>query len=355
MAIQQRSKKAKTNKIMMRLVYVTLLVILVAALLGRSFYKKIFDPNVIVTANEEYLYIPTGADFEDLTIALEDGGYLKDVESFKWVANKKNYTNVRPGRYKLKNNWSNNELVNTLRSGNQSAVKVTFNNIRTMPELAGKVSTYLEEDSLSFLKALNNSSLFTDLGFNKETAPAMFIPNTYELWWNTSPEQFIKRMHKEYEKFWNQSRKDKAKAAGLTPVEVSTLAAIVDEETIKSDEKPMVAGLYINRLNKNIRLQADPTVKYAIGDFTIQRVLTKDLKTDSPYNTYIYAGLPPGPIRIPSVSGIESVLNYTHHEYLYMCAKEDFSGYHNFAKTLTQHNNNAAKFRRALNAQRIYR
>ena len=162
-------------------------------------------------------------------------------------------------------------------------------------------------------------------------------------------------MHKEYKKFWTAQRIEKAKLAGLTPVEVSTLAAIVDEETIKNDEKPKVAGLYINRLNKNIRLQADPTVKYAIDDFSIQRVLTKDLKTDSPYNTYKYAGLPPGPIRIPSVSGIDAVLNYTKHKYLYMCAKEDFSGYHNFAKTLKQHNINAAKFQRALNSNRIYR
>lgn len=340
---------------MIRLVYLALLLILVASLLGRSFYNKIFESNIIVAPRQEYFYIPTGSDLEDVLIALEDGGYLKNVESFKWVADKKNYTTIKPGRYKLKNNWSNNELINTLRSGNQSAVKVTFNNIRTMPELAGKVSSYLEEDSVAFLKALTDKNLLKGIGFDETTAPAIFIPNTYELWWNTSPEQFIKRMRKEYEKFWNQSRLDKASEAGLTPIEVSTLAAIVDEETIKPDEKPMVAGLYINRLNKGIRLQADPTVKYAIGDFTIQRVLSKDLKTDSPYNTYIYAGLPPGPIRIPSVSGIESVLNYTHHDYLYMCAKEDFSGYHNFAKTLQQHNSNAAKFRRALNAQKIYR
>ncbi len=355
MSIKQRSKKARPNKIAMRLFYVTLILILAAVLVGRSFYNKIFEPNIIVTPGEEYFFIPTGSDFEDVMIALEDGGYLKNAESFKWVAQQKNYTKVKPGRYKLINNWSNNDLVNTLRAGNQTPVRVTFNNIRTMPELAGRVSHYLEADSLSFLQAFTNEKHFNDLGFNLANAPALFIPNTYELWWNTSPEGFIKRMMTEYEKFWNESRRSKAKAAGLTPAEVSTLAAIVDEETIKQDEKPMVAGLYINRLKKNIRLQADPTVKYALGDFSIQRVLSKDLKIDSPYNTYRYAGLPPGPIRIPSVSGIEAVLNYTQHKYLYMCAKEDFSGYHNFAKTLKQHNINAAKFQRALNAQRIYR
>ncbi|MBS2210805.1 endolytic transglycosylase MltG [Carboxylicivirga mesophila] len=355
MAIKQQSKKARPNKSLLRLFYMLLIVIIAAVLIGRSFYNKIFEPNVTIKGGQEFFYIPTGADFEDVIVALEDGAYIKDVDAFKWVAQKKNYTTIKPGRYKLVNNWSNNDLVNTLRSGNQSAVKVTFNNIRTMPELAGKISQYLEADSTAFLEALTNEELIKDLGFNKATSPALFIPNTYEFWWNTSPEKFIDRMHNEYEKFWTASRRSKAKAAGLTPLEVSTLAAIVDEETIKQDEKPKVAGLYINRLKKNIRLQADPTIKYAIGDFTIQRVLTKDLATDSPYNTYLYAGLPPGPIRIPSVSGIEAVLNYTQHQYLYMCAKEDFSGYHNFAKTLKQHNINAAKFQRALNQQRIYR
>ena len=355
MSIKQRSKTTKPNRLLMRMIYIALLLVLVAVFVGKSFYNKIYAPNITVNAGSEYFYIPTGSDFEDVYIALDEGGYLNDANGFKWVAEKKNYTNIKPGRYRLKNNWTNNELVNTLRSGNQTPVKVTFNNIRTMAELAGEVSDYLECDSVELLNTLNKESLFEEFGFNKATAPALFIPNTYEFWWNTSPEAFITRMHKEYKKFWTSDRLNKAEKAGLTPVEVSTLAAIVDEETIKQDEKPKVAGLYINRLNKNIRLQADPTVKYAIGDFSIQRVLTKDLKTDSPYNTYMHAGLPPGPIRIPSVSGIDAVLNYSKHKYLYMCAKEDFSGYHNFAKTLKQHNINAAKFQRALNSNRIYR
>ncbi|WP_430809284.1 MULTISPECIES: endolytic transglycosylase MltG [unclassified Carboxylicivirga] len=355
MAIKQRSKHKRTSRLLLRLLSIILVITAVALYMGKRFYDRIYAPNVTVDAAQPYFYIPTGADFEDVMVALEDGAYLKDAAAFRWVAQKKNYTRIKPGRYKLVNNWSNNDLVNLLRAGRQTAVKVTFNNIRTMAELAGEVSDYLECDSLSLLEALSNQDVFRQYGFNEAQAPALFIPNTYELWWNTTPESFIKRMHKEYQRFWSQTRRQKAEAAGLTPIEVSTLAAIVDEETIKSDEKPLVAGLYINRLRKGIRLQADPTVKYAIGDFSIQRVLSKDLKTDSPYNTYKYAGLPPGPIRVPSVSGIEAVLNYKKHDYLYMCAKEDFSGYHNFAKTLRQHNINARKFQRALNSNRIYR
>ncbi len=356
MTIQQRARSKQINKLVTRVLLVFAALSITAAYFGFKYYSYIFAPNVINANNKNFLYITTGSDYEDVLVALEDGGFVNDINSFKWVADKKSYSNnIKPGRYLLKNDWSNNDVVNTLRSGNQTAIKVTFNNIRTMRELAGAISQYLECDSAALLEALNNEDNYKTLGFTKETAPAMFIPNTYELWWNTSPENFIKRMHKEYNKFWTDTRKQKAKEIGLTPSEVSTLAAIVDEETVKSDEKPKVAGLYINRLNKNIRLQADPTVKYAIGDFGVQRILTKDLKTESPYNTYLHAGLPPGPIRVPSVEGIEAVLNYAKHNYLYMCAKEDFSGYHNFATTLKQHNINARKFQRALNKNRIYR
>jgi UPF0755 protein len=355
MTIQQRNKKSKVNKTFLRLIYLMAILMLIAVYLGKNYYDRIYAPNVVVSEGNELFYISSGSDLEDVFVALEDGGYLKDTKGFKWVAELKQYNTVKPGRYRIKDGWTNNKLVNTLRSGDQTAVKVTFNNIRTLPELAGKVSQYLECDSTELINALNSETAFKNSGFNKATAPAMFIPNTYELWWNTSPENFIKRMHKEYKKFWSDKRLAQAEKAKLTPVEVSTLAAIVDEETIKHDEKPKVAGLYINRLNKNIKLQADPTVKYALGDFSIQRVLSKDLKIKSPYNTYIHAGLPPGPIRIPSVSGIDAVLNYAQHDYLYMCAKEDFSGYHNFAKTLKQHNVNARKFRRALNKNKIYR
>ena len=355
MAIQQHSKYKKPNKLIILFLLISVLMVGAALLFGKNFYNRIYASNVIVTDNALF-YIPSGSDFEDVTTALNEGKYLRDAKAFEWVARKKNYVNkVIPGRYKLKNGWSNNTLVNTLRSGNRSPVRVTFNNIRTMPELAGAVSRYLECDSIDLITHFNKADAFKSYGFTQAASPALFIPNTYELWWTTRPEGFVKRMHQEYNKFWTDERKRKAEKAGLSPIEVSTLAAIVDEETVKADEKADVAGLYINRLNKNIRLQADPTVKYAMGNFAIQRVLKKDLQTNSLYNTYLHAGLPPGPIRIPSVSGLEAVLNYTRHQYLFMCAKEDFSGYHNFAKTLKQHNINAAKFQKALNSNRIYR
>ena len=199
---------------------------------------------------------------------------------------------------------SNNQLINLLRSGRQTPVKVTFNNIRTKQQLAGQIAARIEADSTKFISYLNDDAFLNQFDLNTETALVLFIPNTYELWWTSSSESFMKRMHNEYTKFWNQKRLDKAKTIGLTPVEVSILASIVDEETIKTDEKPVVAGLYLNRLKKGIPLQADPTVKYALGDFTIQRILKKDLEINSPYNTYKNRGLPPGPIRIPSVAGI---------------------------------------------------
>ena len=213
----------------------------------------------------------------------------------------------------------------------------------------------LEPDSIQFLNALKNTDIITEHGFEAHTVIAMIIPNTYQIYWNTTPESFMSRMNQEYKRFWNDSRLQKAEEAGLSPIEVSVLASIVDEETVKNDEKPRVAGLYINRLKRGIRLQADPTIKFALGDFTINRVLTRDLKIESPYNTYIYAGLPPGPIRMSSIQGIDAVLNHEKHDYIFMCAKADFSGYHDFAKTLEQHNRNAAKYRSELQNLRIYR
>ncbi len=316
-----------------------------------------YSPNVTTTdSTNNYLLIPSHANFDDLVSILALGHYLKKTEGFIWLAEKKNFKDkVKGGRYHLKPNMSNNQLINLLRSGRQTPVKVTFNNIRTKQQLAGQIAARIEADSTKFISYLNDDAFLNQFDLNTETALVLFIPNTYELWWTSSSESFMKRMHNEYTKFWNQKRLDKAKTIGLTPVEVSILASIVDEETIKTDEKPVVAGLYLNRLKKGIPLQADPTVKYALGDFTIQRILKKDLEINSPYNTYKNRGLPPGPIRIPSVAGIDAVLNRKAHDYYYMCAKEDFSGYHNFAVNLNQHNQNAAKYRRALQARKIYR
>jgi UPF0755 protein len=219
--------------------------------------------------------------------------------------------------------------------------------------LAGVVSDQIEADSAALLSLMSDRDFLDRFGMTPQTATAMFLPNTYEFWWDTSPEEFVRRMHREYERFWTDKRKETAEEMGMTPVEATTLASIVDEETIHDDEMPEIAGVYINRLERGMRLQADPTIKFAIDDFTIKRVLKKHLETESPYNTYKNAGLPPGPISIPSIAAIESVLNHSHHNYLYFVAKPDFSGYHNFSRSHRQHINNARKYQRALNRNNI--
>jgi UPF0755 protein len=242
-----------------------------------------------------------------------------------------------------------------LRAGLQEPVKVTFNNIRYLDQLAKKVSSQIEAEPDSIMKLLENKSFIEKYGFNENTIKCMFLPNTYEFWWNTDAHGFFSKMNQEYETFWNDDREKKAKNLGFTRHEVSTLASIIEEETRKESEKSRIAGVYINRLNKGIRLQADPTVKYAMGNFNIKRVVKNHLTIDSPWNTYKYAGLPPGPIRIPSIKSIDAVLNHEKHDYLYFCAKDDFSGYHVFAKTLSQHNKNARLYQRALNRRKIFR
>lgn len=287
---------------------------------------------------------------------LKDEDLISDLNSFNWVAQKKNYTtSVKPGAYKIEKDWSNNDLINRLRAGIQTPVKVTFNNIRFRENLAGRLAHCLEADSAAFLALLNNDSLANRYGLTSENFTSIFIPNTYEFFWTTSPQKFIERMKKEYDIFWNESRKNKAAALSLTQTEVVTLASIVQEESNKNDEKPRISGVYINRLNRGWLLQADPTIKFAMRDFSIKRILTEYLKIDSPYNTYKYAGLPPGPINFPDIASIDAVLNAEKSDYLYFCAKEDFSGYHNFAKTLNEHNLNAAKYQRALNNNKIWR
>ncbi|HPR33734.1 MAG TPA: endolytic transglycosylase MltG, partial [Prolixibacteraceae bacterium] len=281
---------------------------------------------------------------------------LANPKAFHWISKKKKYTgNVRPGRFKIPKGWNTNQLVNKLRSGEQDPLMLIFNNIDSFDELAGKTARYLESDSVTLAQAFLNRALMMELGFRPETYPAMFIPNTYEVYWTTSPENFIRRMHEEYQRFWNAERKAKAEAQGLNPVEAATLASIVQKETAKSDEMPRVAGVYLNRLKRSMPLQADPTVKFALADTSIRRITKDMLNIDSPYNTYRIKGLPPGPVCFPEISALEAVLNAEKHEYLYMCAKEDFSGYHRFASNLVQHNRNAARYQKALNDRKIWR
>lgn len=318
-------------------------------------YQSVFSENVTINSGHTFLYIANGSEYIDVVNQLEEQNVLISKKSFEWVAERKGYPAlVKPGRYRLEDGMNNNELVNMLRSGNQEPVMVIFSNLRTYSHLAGKVAGYLEADSVEILNHLSDPDLPAKYGFSHETFPSMFIPNTYEMYWSSTPMDFTDRMAREYENFW-KSRDKKLESLGMSRTEVSTLASIVDEETLHDDENERVAGLYINRLEKGIPLQADPTLKFAIGDFTRSRIINADKEVISPYNTYKHRGLPPGPISIPSVSAIEGVLNFEKHNYLYMCAKSDFSGYHAFARTLTQHNQNAAEYQRELNRRRIYK
>jgi len=338
------------------LIIIGLLALTVCGVIGIRLYNRILKPNIKLEQPDSILFhIPTGSNVHDVQELLFSSGYLKDSSTFRWLANKKNYkAHVYAGRFMIKDRMNNNQLIDVLRSGINIPLNLTINNIRKKEQLSGRVSRYLETDSASLISLLNDTTFLARYGFNEETITAMFIPNTYEFFWNTSAEQFFNRMFREYKSFWNEKRINRAGEIGFTPLEVSILASIVEWETIKNDEKPVVAGLYYNRLKKRMKLQADPTVIYAIGDFSIRRVLSKHLKFDSPYNTYKYEGLPPGPIKIPQISSIDAVLYYEEHDYVYMCAKEDFSGYHNFASNLSQHNRNARKYRKALNERNVF-
>jgi UPF0755 protein len=260
---------------------------------------------------------------------------------------------IKTGHYILKEGMSNKQIIIKLRAKQQDPVKLVFNNIRIKEELAGHIAEQLETDSVSLLKLLNDSDYLKKFGFTTENVISMFIPNTYEVYWDITPEKFMERMNKEYKAFWTDKRKARLKEIRLSELQTITLASIVEKETNQNNEKPDVAGVYMNRLRDGWLLQADPTLVYALGDFSIKRVLNVYKSIDSPYNTYMYIGLPPGPICLPSISSIDAVLNYRQHNYMYFCAREDFSGYHNFAVTMNEHLLNAAKYQQALNQKGI--
>jgi len=351
----ERYRTRKAGKFVlysMILVFAGIMVMLVVFI---GAYRKVFQPNVNPSVDYAIFYIPTDSTYEYVLRELNRDGIIQDMKSFKWMAGKKGYPDhVKPGRYRISRGMNNNEMVNMLRSGSQEPVLVVFNSVRTLADLAGKVSRYIEPDSLSLLDYFADPSTPAKYGLDEKDFTTIFIPDSYEFFWTTTPEQFTKRMKKESDRFWKGAREAKADALGMTKEEVITLASIVDEETIHDDENARVAGLYINRLKAGIPLQADPTLKFAMGDFTRRRIINSDKQISSPYNTYKYKGLPPGPISIPSVSAIDGVLNYEKHNYLYMCAKADFSGYHAFARTLEQHGQNARAYQRVLNQKRIY-
>ncbi|MDB5144261.1 MAG: mltG [Mucilaginibacter sp.] len=334
------------------IIALVLIIIISLGLTGAFYYLRYFGPNV--TDKQEYLFIHTGATYPDVYKIIRDEQIVKDTTSFNWAAQNMKYVNrVKPGRYRLKNGMSNRRLINMLASGAQEPVTLAFHNLRLKEEFAGFVSKKIEPDSAAIISLLDSSKFVEQYGFTTDNVYAMFIPNTYQLYWNTSPEKFFKRMYANYENFWTPERKQRAAEINLSPVQVSVLASIVDAEALHDDEMPTIAGLYLNRLKKGMKLESDPTVIFAKNDFTIKRVLNRYLSYNSPYNTYLHTGLPPGPIMMPSVNAINSVLDYKKSDYIYMCAKADFSGYHAFATNVADHLVNARKFQQALNERNI--
>ncbi len=339
-----------------KIIIVIVAILLIGGAFAYSYYNKIFNKNV---TESTFIYIPSNAGFNKVSALITP--YLKDNSSFIWVAEKKNYPNkIRSGKFKIVKGMNNNELVDHLRGGEPETVKLTFNNQDRIDNLAGRIAEQIEADSISLLNAMNDVSFLEKNNFDANTAVAMYIPNSYEFYWNTSAIQFRDKMLKEYKRFWNKDRIEKAKKQNLTPLQTITLASIVQKETSTVAERPKVAGLYLNRLKDFWPLQADPTIIYAIKqkygqDTEIKRVLNKDLTIDSPYNTYTNFGLPPGPIGMPDISSIEAILNPANHQYYYMCASVENIGQHEFAKTLSQHNVNARKYQNWINKQGIKR
>lgn len=346
------TKPNSKTKFMVATAFIALLI---GIFFGLKFYRLYFSPNVY--GQQKYLYIKTGDQFEDLMANIKAQNVLKDEATFAKAATKMHLAalKLKPGKYRLKTGMNNRALINMLKAGNQEPVKLKFHNIRKKESFAAYLGKELETDSATFSKYLDSATLIEKFGFNPDNFYTMFIPNTYEFYWSVTPEAFLERMNKEYLKFWTPARLQKAKTLALTPQEVTVLASIVDAEALYDSEMPTIAGLYLNRLEKGILLQADPTVIFANNDFTVKRVTGLLLRKDSKYNTYRYAGLPPGPIGMPSINAIDAVLNREKNDFIYMCAKEDFSGYHNFAVTSAQHEVNAKKYRQALDNRNIYR
>ncbi|MBC2840789.1 endolytic transglycosylase MltG [Robiginitalea sp. SC105] len=333
--------------------------LVVAGYFAFMVYRALFTPNTAFENEVAYLYIPTDASYQEVRAQLDP--LLADPETFDAVARQKKYPgNIRPGKYPVRKGMNNNEIVNSLRSAN-TPVRVSFNNQETPASLAGRIADQIEADSAGLLAAFTDPSFLGAHGWTQDQALLPYIPNSYEFFWNTGAEEFRQRMLQEYERFWSAERLAKAREIGLEPEEVIALASIVHKETAKPEERPRVAGLYLNRLRQGMALQADPTVIYAIkktsGNFDtiIKRVLYRDLELDSPYNTYKYGGVPPGPIFMPDISAIDAVLNPESHEYLYMVADTENFGYHQFAKTLAQHNRNKEQYIRWINSMNIRR
>ena len=318
-------------------------------------YQMLYSPNFLINSEDKFIIIDDNTDFNELIKKLEDDTLINDILSFSFLSKIMEYQeNIKIGAYKVKMNMTNYDMITMLRSGNQTPIKLTFSYARKMDDLAEKITSKLKMSKDDLLNYLNDN-IDDYNGFEKSDIISVFLPDTYEVYWNVSPKNLTNKMYSEYKKFWNSERIAKLENINLNEKEAIVLASIVASETRMLDEADRVAGLYINRLRKNMRLQADPTLIFAANDFTIRRVLNKHKKIKSPYNTYLHKGLPPGPIRLVPKQYIDAVLNYEEHNFIYMCAKEDFSGYHAFATNLSDHNRNARKFQIALNMKKIYR
>lgn len=337
-----------------------ILIALLVALLGGAYFawepiKGFWFPAVPEELADPYVCIPTGASFEEVVVILKRGGFVRDEVNFRWLAEQMKYRKdkMRAGRFKIEPGWTNRQLIQQLRNGEQAPVKVVLNNERLLEEVAGKVSKFIEADSIHLLNTFRDKAYLQELGYNEATLLTAFIPNTYEMYWNTEPKAFVTKMIKEHAAFWDKNeRRSKAKALGMNEKEVYILASIVERETNAVIEKPTIAGVYLNRLRIDMKLQADPTSVFATRDFTTHRVTDYHTSFDSPYNTYVYKGLPPGPISMASIPSLDAVLNYEKHNYLYFCAKPDESGTHAFAETFAAHKVNASRFQAYVRTRR---
>jgi UPF0755 protein len=332
------------------IIYGILLLFLIGGGIVFFFYDAIYSP---YTEKQYELFIDESSSKESVTSELLENEVIPEVKSFKTVSKLMSFNRLKPGRYIINEGLTARQLISKLRAGRQDAVNLTFNNARLIDDLSGKLAKNIELDSLEILEFLRTSPLVAEAGYSQETLMSLFIPNTYKVYYNISPKDLFDRLQKEHDKFWTKERKLQAEKLGLTPKEVYTLASIVDKESLQKDEKPRIAGVYLNRIERGIPLEADPTVVFALKQFDLRRVLFKHLEYDSPYNTYKYLGLPPGPIGMSSISGIDAVLNREDHEFIFFCAKPNGKGRHAFAKTLAGHNRNARKYQQWLNSRGI--
>jgi UPF0755 protein len=348
----------KKTSFLRKLIIVLFLILFVGGGIGGYYaYRTIYQSNVNLNDKKsQIIYVPTGSNFDNVVHILNEHAILKNQATFEFLAKKKKYTNaVKPGKYRILANMSNNALINLLRAGIQETVELNFNGIRSKEQLVSRIGIRIEADSNALRHAMNDNGYLRKYGFNVNNVQALFIPNTYEFYWNTSVDDFFNRMAKEYKTFWTDARKKRAKEIGFSQTDVVILASIVQgEQCCDNAEKKVIAGLYINRLKKDMLLQSDPTVIFAIGDFNIQRVSKEQTGFQSPYNTYVNKGLPPGPIGFAQESSIDAVLNYDKNGYIYMCAKEDLSGKHYFSTTYEQHCVYAQRYRDALNSRGIH-